>query len=140
MGARDYDVEDRAGALEQADEAARELAEGRYAGVVADRPGMVERAAGFVTSRRRWTAHLHGWACSRCGPSVHSRRSAHRHDWWHRWLEAMFAAIGTDVDALEGELADVRADLRGLEVQAAAAAAQLQTLSGVLARAIGGPE
>lgn len=137
--AREVSV-DQGDALEAADEGARELAEGRYASVVADRPGMVERVVAVVASRHRWQAHLHGWGCERCGPSVHSHRAKRRHEWWHRWLEAMFAAVGTDVDALEGELADVRADLRAIEVQSAEAVAQVRVLSAMLSRAIGGPE
>lgn len=137
MPGADYDV--GPGALEAADEAARELAEGRYAGVVADRPGMLERVVA-VARRETWAAHLHGWACQRCGPSVHSRRAQRRHEWWHRWLEAMFAAVGNDVDALEGEVAELRADLRGLEVQSAEAVAQVRVLAAMLSRAVGGPE
>lgn len=105
------EVDDQGDALEASDEGARLLFEGRYAQVNADRPGMVERAWGFMRTRERWTAHLHGWSCSRCGPTCHSRKAAHRHDWWHRWLERMFAAVGTDVDKLEGELLDLRAEV-----------------------------
>lgn len=123
---REVDV-DQGDALGAADEGARQLAEGRYGGVQGDRPGMVERV--FTPSRSRWQAHLKGWACKLCGPSVHARTAMARHDWWHRWLDAMFAAVGEDVDALEGEVGDLRADLRALEVQVAAAAAHAQALS-----------
>lgn len=119
-------------ALTAADEGARMLAEGRYAQVAGDRPGMVERAAGFVAARRRWEPHLRGWGCRRCGPTVHSRRAAHRHDWWHRWLEAMFGAIGEDVDKLEGELEMLRAELAEAEAASAAAVEQVGVITAAL--------
>lgn len=131
MSGHEYE-EQEADALEAADQGARELLEGRYAEVAADRPGLVQRTAEVMLARRRWTPHVHGWACRRCGPSVHSRRAASRHDWWHRWLEAMFARIGDDVDQLEGEFREVRAevDARCSEAERAAAAA-LQRVAGL---------
>lgn len=118
-------------ALDAADEGARQLAEGRYGAVQGDRPGMVERV--FTAQRSRWQPHLKGWACKLCGPSVHARHAIARHDWWHRWLDAMFAAIGNDVDQLEGELLELRAELAEVEHQAAAAAAVATSLRELLA-------
>jgi hypothetical protein len=125
------EVDDQADALEASDEGARMLLEGRYAQVAGDRPGMVERV--FTRARARWQPHLHGWGCRRCGPSVHSRAAAHRHDWWHRWLEAMFGAIGADVDKLEGELLELRAEVAArlgeAERSSAAAVEQVRVLT-----------
>ncbi|HEV2243541.1 MAG TPA: hypothetical protein VGR98_21020 [Streptosporangiaceae bacterium] len=128
------EVDDLVDALEASDEGARLLAEGRYGQVQGDRPGMVERV--FTRARSRWQPHLHGWGCVRCGPSVHSRRAAHRHDWWHRWLDAMFAAVGSDVDQLEGELGELRAELAEVERAAAAAAVQAAALREMFAPAV----
>lgn len=124
-------AEDDLDALEASDEGARQLSEGRYSQVAGERPGMVERV--FTRSRSRWQPHLHGWGCHRCGPTVHSRAAAHRHDWWHRWLEAMFGAIGSDVDQLEGELAELRAEVAArlgeAEASSAAAVEQVRVLT-----------
>jgi hypothetical protein len=125
------EVDDLGDALEASDEGARQLLEGRYSQVVGDRPGMVERV--FTRSRSRWQPHLHGWGCRRCGPTAHSRAAAHRHDWWHRWLDAMFGQIGSDVDKLEGELAELRSEVAArlgeAERSAAAAAEQVRVLT-----------
>lgn len=133
--ARRDEVDDGQGdALDAADEGARQLAEGRYGAVQGDRPGMVERV--FTARRSRWQPHLKGWACKLCGPSVHARTAMSRHDWWHRWLDAMFAAIGSDVDQLEGELVELRGELAEVERQAAAAAVQSAALRDMVAPAL----
>jgi hypothetical protein len=122
-------------ALDASDEGARQLAEGRYSKVAGEQPRPLERV--FTRPRSRWQPHLHGWGCVRCGPSVHSRTSAHRHDWWHRWLEAMFAAIGSDVDQLEGELSELRAETEARMGEAEAASAAAVEQVRVLTQAFG---
>jgi hypothetical protein len=99
-----------ADALAASDEGERMLREGRYGNVSVNRPSAGEQIRGLLKPGRKWIPHLNGWACARCGPTMHARSSVHRHDWWHRWLDELFAMIGDDVDRLEGEVTELRAE------------------------------
>ena len=124
-------------ALDASDHAERELREGRYGGVGSDRPSAAEHVVGFLRPGKRWQGHARGWACERCGPTVHARTAAHKHDWWHRWLDSMFAAIGTDVEQLEGELEALREESAALAAEATERAHRAETQVAVLTRLLG---
>jgi hypothetical protein len=124
-------------AIDASDLAEQELREGRYANVAAERPSAAERIGGFLRPGKRWQAHGRGFACVRCGPTAHNKVAAHRHDWWHRWLDEMFATIGDDMDKLEGEIESVRAELLADVAEASERASRAEAQVAVLTRLLG---
>jgi hypothetical protein len=124
-------------ALDASDGAEQELREGRYANVVAGRPGAAERVGAFLRPGKRWESHQRGYACARCGPTAHSKTAAHKHDWWHRWLDEMFGRIGDDIDGLEGELGTLREELLGEMTDVYERARRAEDQVAVLTRLLG---
>ena len=53
---------------------------------------------------RGWAKHLHGYACPRCGATVHDRGNRDLHDSWHRDDDEAWQEWAETVEALAARI------------------------------------